>query len=248
LRNHLLLSVIIILALVLSGCINTIPPSSSAGVTPSGNQEKNSLTGIVEDANSGLALWNGKVSLTNDKHTYSTTIRNGAFAFTGVAPGKYTLAIEKEFYKPLKRQVTITGSPTSIMEKMTPEFTSNELDLFSRLVHAEAKGETYRGQVAVAASVLNRVVHPDYPDTLSAIINQVVVSGGRRYYQYEPVLNGAIRKPASQTAKDAVNDALAGWDPSLNATGFFAPAKVGPRSWVWNRRATTTIGNHRFFR
>jgi N-acetylmuramoyl-L-alanine amidase len=76
----------------------------------------------------------------------------------------------------------------------------------------------------------------------------VTVSGGKRYYQYEPVLNGTIHKPASQTAKDAVADALAGWDPSGGATGFFAPAKVAKGSWVWTRTPTVTIGNHRFFK
>ena len=96
--------------------------------------------------------------------------------------------------------------------------------------------------------MLNRVAHPDYPNTLSGVINQVVVSGGKKYYQYEPVLNGSIKTPADTNAKNAVADALAGWDPSLKATGFFAPAKVGTSSWVWSRTPTVTIGNHRFFR
>lgn len=248
LRNYSLLASVLILAVFLSGCLNTLPPSSSPGLTPPGNQQKNSLTGLVQDANSGLALWSGQVTLTNAHNGYNTSIRSGAFEFQDIAPGAYTLTIEKVFYRPLKKQVVITGANTSVTEKMTPIFTVGEIDLFARLVHAEAKGEPYRGQVAVASSVLNRVLHSDYPNTLSGIINQVVVSGGRRYYQYEPVLNGAIKAPASQTAKDAVNDALVGWDPSLNATGFFAPAKVGSSSWVWNRTPTVTIGNHRFFR
>lgn len=247
-RNYPLLPSILILVLLLSGCLNTIPSSSSPGTTPPGNQQKNSLTGLVQDGNSGLALWNGQVTLTNAQKGYNTSIRNGTFEFVNVDPGTYTLTIEKVFYRPLKKQVAITGSNMSIAEKMTPIFTAGELDLFARLIHAEAKGETYQGQVAVAASVLNRVLHPDYPSTLSGVINQVVTTGGRRYYQYEPVLNGAIKAPASQTAKDAVNDALVGWDPSLKATGFFAPAKVGSSSWVWNRTPTVTIGNHRFFR
>ena len=92
-------------------------------------------------------------------------------------------------------------------------------------MHAEAKGEIYKGQVAVAASVLNRLIHPDYPNTLSGVINQVVVVNGKRYHQYEPVLNGTIKQPAGDLAVNAVWDALAGWDPSLGGYGFYARPK-----------------------
>lgn len=202
----------------------------------------------MKDARSGLALWNGQVSLTNAQARYNTAIKEGTFEFKNVTPGTYTLTVEKAYYQPLKKQVIIKNSNITLAIAMTSSYSEAELDLLARLVYAEAKGETYQGQVAVAASTLNRVVHPDHPNTLSGVINQVVVSAGRKYYQYEPVLNGAIKIPASQMAKDAVSDALVGWDPSLRATGFFAPAKVGSRSWVWNRASTITIGNHRFFR
>lgn len=202
----------------------------------------------MQDANSGLSIWSGQVTLTNPATGYSAAIEGGTFELANVAAGTYTLTINTVFYKPLQKQVVVTNSNISITEKMTPLFSSGELDLLARLVYAEAKGEIYEGQVAVAASVLNRVLHPDYPNSLSGVINEVVVSGGKRYYQYEPVLNGTIEIPASQTAKNAVSDALAGWDPSLGATGFFAPKKVGPSSWVWSRTPTVTIGNHRFFK
>ena len=203
---------------------------------------------MIQDGNSGLPLWQGNVSLVNGQNHYTTTIKNGTFELEGIAPGTYTLTIEKVFYQPLKKQVRIRKADLNLTETLTPTFSQSELDLFARLVHAEAKGESYQGQVAVAATVLNRLRHPNYPSTLSGVIHHVVVANGRRFYQYEPVQNGAIQAPASQRAKDAVHDALAGWDPSYNATGFFAPAKVGSRSWVWNRTPTTTIGNHRFFR
>lgn len=214
-----------------------------------GGSGKGSLTGLVNDAKSGLALWSGQVTLTRSGSAgYSTSIKSGSFEFKGVAPGTYTLTINSLFHKPVHKQVAITTGNISISAELTPIFSDSELDLLARLVHAEAKGESYVGQVAVAASVLNRLVHPDYPNTLSGVINQVIVSNGRRYYQYEPVLNGSIKTPASQTAKDAVADAIAGWDPSQGATGFFAPAKVGSGSWVWTRTPTVAIGNHRFFK
>lgn len=122
-------------------------------------------------------------------------------------------------------------------------FSSADMDLFARLVHSEAAGEPHAGQVAVAASVLNRIKSSIYPNTLRAVIFQVV--GG--YYQYSPVLDGRINLPANQTAYRAVRDAMNGLDPSLGATGFYNPRKTS-NQWVRNQPVTTVIGNHVFFR
>lgn len=245
-RPYSLLSIILLLTVSFGGCLTPLPPSEQPNPSPSG---KATLVGTAQDANSGLKLWSGQVTLTRaGSPGYSTSLQGGVFELKNVAPGTYTLTIQAMFYKQLQKQVVIAGGTVSVSENLTPIFTPEELDLLARLVHAEAKGESYEGQVAVAATVLNRIAHPDYPNTMKGVIYQVVVSGGKRYYQYEPVLNGTINAQASQTARDAVNDALAGWDPSLGATGFFAPAKVGRSSWVWSRPATVTIGNHRFFK
>lgn len=240
-RTNLFFCSLLILALTFSGCLTQVSPQPNP--TPSPGGQKFSLQGMVEDRSSKLALWSGSASLNGQK----TQIRDGGFQFTNLEPGTYTLKIEKPFYKTHEEKVVVTKNIT-IQVGLTTSLSAAELDLLARLVYAEAKGEKYEGQVAVAASVLNRVLHPDYPSSLSGVINQVVIQGGKKYYQYEPVLNGSIYTPANQVAKDSVTDALAGWDPSLGATGFFAPKKVGPSSWVWTRPATVTIGNHRFFK
>jgi len=106
-------------------------------------------------------------------------------------------------------------------------FTPAELELFARLVHAEAGGEPYQGQVAVAATVLNRIRSPKFPDTLSGVTYQV--ESGK--YQYSPVLDGRINLPAGESAKKAVREALSGKDPTGGATGFFNPAKTN--GWAY---------------
>jgi N-acetylmuramoyl-L-alanine amidase len=123
------------------------------------------------------------------------------------------------------------------------QFSAAELDLFARLVHAEAAGEPYLGQVAVAATVLNRINSTRYPNTLSAVIYQIE-SG---FYQYSPVLDGRINLPAGESARRAVRDAIAGQDPSLGAIGFYNPRKTS-NVWVRQQPVTTIIGNHVFFR
>lgn len=116
---------------------------------------------------------------------------------------------------------------------------AEDFDLLARMVHAEAEGEPYAGQVAVAAVILNRLDSPLFPDTVRGVIYQP--------YQFEPVLNGRINLPAGPLAYRAVQDALNGWDPSYGALYFFNPGKTR-NAFLWSRPHTVTIGNHRFAR
>jgi len=119
----------------------------------------------------------------------------------------------------------------------------SDLDLLARLVSAEASGESLEGQVAVAATILNRLKDPRYPKTIPGIIYQV--DSGR--YQYSPVLDGRINEPATASAYKAVELALSGWDPSNGANGFYNPSKTSSQ-WVRSQQATATIGEHIFFK
>lgn len=121
--------------------------------------------------------------------------------------------------------------------------TESEYDLLARLVTAEAGGEPYEGQVAVAATVIRRVMDSRYPSTVRDVIYQVWDG----HYQYEPVLNGYIDRPATPSAYRAVDEALSGNDPSKGANGFFNP-KTAVGSWVRSQPVTAEIGNHVFFR
>lgn len=122
-------------------------------------------------------------------------------------------------------------------------FTEADMDLFARIVHAEAEGESFEGQVAVAASILNRIRSELYPNTMSGVVYQVV--SGK--YQYSPVLDGRISRAAGESAKRAVLEALNGDDPTGGATGFYNPAKTN-NQWVRSRPVTRIIGNHVFFK
>ncbi|NLM65072.1 MAG: LysM peptidoglycan-binding domain-containing protein [Firmicutes bacterium] len=123
-------------------------------------------------------------------------------------------------------------------------YTESDIYLLAKLVTAESAGEPYTGQVAVAASVLNRVKDPSYPNTVHGVIYQVIDG---KYYQYSPVLDGRINNMPTSTALQAVREAMGGWDPSLGALGFYNPSKTS-NYWVKSRPVTTIIGNHVFFR
>lgn len=131
-------------------------------------------------------------------------------------------------------------SPDGLLARSVSD---DEFDLLVRLVHAEAAGESYMGKVAVAASVLNRVDSPHYPNTIKDVIYQVVGTNG---YQYTPVANGRINEPGTPEDARAVEAALAGWDPTGGATGFYNPRATNDQ-WVRSRKSVAVIGNHVFF-
>lgn len=123
-------------------------------------------------------------------------------------------------------------------------YTEADLDLLARLVMSEASGEPFIGQIAAASVTINRVLDDRFPDTLRGVIYQVV--GGS--YQYEPVLNGRIDRPANESARRAALEALWGTDPSNGALGFYNPDKVRQGNWVRQWPISSRIGDHVFFK
>ena len=114
---------------------------------------------------------------------------------------------------------------------------SSDYQLLARLISAEARGESYLGQVAVGAVVLNRVEHPSFPDTISSIIYQ---KGA-----FSCIDDGQFYQPVADSAYKAARDALNGLDPSGGAIYYYNP-KTATNQWIRSRKVTTTIGNHIF--
>lgn len=116
-------------------------------------------------------------------------------------------------------------------------FTEEDLKLMANAVYGEARGEPYEGQVAVAAVILNRLDSPDFPNTISGIIFQPRA--------FTAVADGQIWLEPNEQAKEAVLDAMNGWDPSENALYYFNP-KTATSKWIWTRNQITQIGEHIF--
>ncbi|MBS4218424.1 cell wall hydrolase [Bacillus sp. FJAT-49711] len=127
------------------------------------------------------------------------------------------------------------------LAKPEMSISQKEKDLFARLVEAEAKGESYKGKVAVATVVLNRVESPKFPDTITGVIKQVVGST----YAFSPVKNGQINKPASDESERAVDEALLRKDRLKDSIYFYNP-DIATDKWIRTRDVVKTIGNHVF--
>ena len=115
----------------------------------------------------------------------------------------------------------------------------NDIHLLAQAVYAEGRGESYIGQVAIAAVILNRLESREFPDTISGIIFQPLA--------FEAVADGQIWMQPDETAKKAVRDALNGWDPSGGALYYFNPERATSK-WIWSRPQIKKIGKHIFTR
>lgn len=165
--------------------------------------------------------YNGSVDGIYGTQTYNAVKyfqRKNGLTVDGIA-GKNTLAAMGIYSN------TTTGTNTANVE------------LLAKLIHGEARGEPYKGMVAVGAVVLNRVDDSRFPSTIAGVIYQAGA--------FDAVSDGQINMTPSTSAYNAARDALNGWDPSGGAIYYFNPA-TATNKWIWSRPLTVVIGNHRF--
>lgn len=185
---------------------------------------------------------------TAENRTIQTKLKRWGY-YTGNVDGIYgSLTREAVRYFQRKNGLAvdgIVGPKTAAALGMTlssglsssSSLSSSDLNLLARCVYAEARGESYVGQVAIAAVVLNRVESPSFPNTIAGVIYQP--------YAFTAVNDGQINLTPNSTAYKAAQDALNGWDPTYGAIYYYNPA-TATSSWIWSRQTTVTIGNHVF--
>lgn len=140
--------------------------------------------------------------------------------------------------KPLSSQVKGGSSSAGGNKTQMPaKYSEDDLKLLANAVYGESRGEPYEGQVAVAAVILNRIEHPDFPNTVGGVIFQPGA--------FTAVSDGQIWLTPNERAKEAVIDAMNGWDPSENAIYYFNPVTATSK-WIWSRPQIKKIGMHIF--
>ena len=104
--------------------------------------------------------------------------------------------------------ITLSGSSSAATtaSSSSASIVSADHRLLAKLVYAEARGEPYKGQIAVAAVVLNRVRSSSFPNTISGVIYQ--------RNAFTCVNNGSINNTPDSSCIRAALDALNGWDPT----------------------------------
>lgn len=116
-------------------------------------------------------------------------------------------------------------------------YTQEEWDMLAQVVFGEARGESYNGQVAVAAVVLNRMESDDFPDTMYDVVFQKNA--------FTCINDGQYYLTPNRTAYQAALDAMHGADPTDGCLYYWNP-ETATSSWIWTRTIETTIGNHVF--
>ena len=116
-------------------------------------------------------------------------------------------------------------------------YSSSDVELLAKVISAEARGESYEGQVAVGSVILNRVKHPSFPDSISGVVYQ---KGA-----FSCVNDSNWYAPVAESSKRAAIDALNGWDPSGGAIYYFNASKTND-AFMHSRPVVKVIGDHKF--
>jgi len=136
---------------------------------------------------------------------------------------------------PPRQESKLSGGSAAV--SISPE----EVILLARLIYAEARGESFLGQVAVGAVTLNRLVSPEFPNTLTKVIYQKT----NNVYQFSPVGDGSINMEPDEQAVLAAQQALAGYDPTGGALFFYNP-DISWDQWIRTLPVIKRIGDHVF--
>jgi spore germination cell wall hydrolase CwlJ-like protein len=117
-------------------------------------------------------------------------------------------------------------------------------------LYFEARGESVRGQFAVAEVIMNRVDHADFPDTVCGVIHQ---GTGQRYAcQFTYTCDGhkeVIAEPAAWRRVGKVARAMLAGAPRDLTQGatHYHTKQVNPR-WARVYPRVATIGFHHFYK
>lgn len=203
---------------------------------------------ILDTLNKSIAALSGYGSTGEEVRNIQSRLYNWGY-YDGVVDGMYgylTYSAVKRFQA--KHGLTVDGIagpqtlaalglPTGQQAGGISANDSRDLNLLARIIHGEARGEPYVGQVAIGAVVLNRVRDSRFPNTIAGVIYQPGA--------FDAVYDGQINLEPDNNAYNAARDALNGWDPTYGCIYYYNPA-TATSSWIWTRQIVLKIGKHNF--
>lgn len=143
----------------------------------------------------------------------------------------------------MKTKEALKGNEKKARSRRAPEvsrsFSRDEITMLARVVSGEARGESFEGQVAVAAVIINRAESRQFPQSINGVIFQPGA--------FDAVKDGQIWLDPSEESIKAAELALSGYDPTNNAIYYWNPAK-STNKWIWSRPIIKRIGSHVFAR
>lgn len=134
-----------------------------------------------------------------------------------------------------------SGTPAKTAQAKTKGGTVSSKDVYvlSKIINGEARGETFVGQVAVGAVIVNRVKNANFPNSVWGVVFEPGA--------FDAVSDGQYYREPSNTAVKAARSAINGWDPTGGAIYYWNPATATSK-WIWSRPIIARIGRHVFAR
>ena len=210
--------------------------------TTSYNYNPNTKTAVVKMQGLEIQITDGGyVMYANGRTLFSFSpailMSNGQMYVTGEALSRALgLKISKT-----DRNINVVGKYTPL-KNATSYYREDEVYWLSKIINAEANGESLLGQIAVGDVILNRVKSNQYPNTIYSVIFD------RKYgVQFSPILDGRIYEEPSYTSILAAKICLEGTSLTDNAMFFLNPVTAQSNWIVNNRTYAYTIGNHDFY-
>ncbi len=133
--------------------------------------------------------------------------------------------------------ISLSSGSNSNYQSSGGSTASGDTYLLARCIYGEARGEPYKGKVAVGAVILNRVRSSEFPNSISGVIYQPGA--------FSVVSDGQINLSPDEESIKAARDAMNGWDPTGGCLFYYNPSKTSNR-FMHSLKTVVTIGNHRF--
>lgn len=221
------------------------------------------LRSFAELAGADSISWNSSTSTaTVKKGNMTLTVKNGAYYI--VASGRYFYTVERvlnisdRLFVPIRpmakafcidlewdadTRTVVLSSTGRTLTSGSSYYDSTDLYWLSRIISAEASGESLYGKIAVGNVVLNRVNSHMYPNTVYGVVFDR--TGG---VQFSPVSMGTIYNTPSAESVIAAKICLEGYSISDEILFFMNP-RIATNNWISkNRPFAFTIGKHDFYK
>lgn len=121
------------------------------------------------------------------------------------------------------------------------KWTEEDLLCLSKTIHYEARGESYKGKLAVAHVVLNRTKHEKFPSTVCGVVKQRIAGTCQFSWACFKIKTRELSSDVYELAVQILNGETD--DPTKGAL-FFHNKSVDK----FDKRKTVEIGNHIFYR
>lgn len=127
-----------------------------------------------------------------------------------------------------------------------------DLTCLARNIYFEARGESVRGQFAVAEVTMNRVASKRFPDTVCTVVHEKRWDAIRKRYvgAFSWTELNALKNPKGTPWEQATMVAIATYDkqeaPTVPGALFYHAERISPK-WSRSKKLVATIGSHKFY-